>query len=942
MVRLSALGGDSSLSGLALAEVGFSRGIHYWEIKVENAEDHGTVFCGVVERPVGPIYPAGVPIPNLNRWEKVPVAWGFVSFRATLWMTATSSTGGVEQIYGEFFETGDTIGVLLDLDAGEISFFIDALKFGEHVMRDLGPAFVAQQLVARVPIKWNPTSETQVLYPAIGLKRCGGDAVSVTSKYISFPATEPREELDNMSRLSSLLRGHFKGGGPDDDILTSSSSPADHREQTAASSVVRPSLPAWFTEMAYAHYVRWSENRYRQVTSRAGGRLVEVDISPDAMAAACALGGVHPPFRVGERVKVLQSEGRELSTPENAVVLGARMNRVWYFIATVSSHEGFGEGATWAFYWEPEELPLVMRDDDGSENKPPTARQPIVLSREEFIVKGCGADRWTCEMDYELVRLVNFALQHSGEHDAMNLDFDRDFSVPVFSNQAMRSESECKARIAVLRLFNCMVERSLPFSPSASSSPTPKANSPSPNAAGFASWCHQSRRFIFTTVKRAFFDAILKATTTGTTLSNEEYVDPPQIRTVIVNRIKATPAKLATVSSESKRMKRSVFGQLYAEMMKWPDHSFRRAYCGKGHGGQKRAFKLKLVGEGVDDYGGPYRQAFEVICDELQNDTEWPDARHRACLLPLFIPCPNRYSAVGDVGRDKFTLNPSARSPSLLRRFEFLGKLIGTAVRHGLLLGLDLPQMFWRKLVGLPITRKHLEEVDVAFVRDLRTLETATEETFKDLIGTDRRFQVVLSDGTVVGGEDAPFVTMENARDYVQFAMRVRLQESDVQMEALRRGLAAVIPVEHLPLFTAEELETMVGGRRELDVSLLKSVTEYEGGIQPSDPHVQWFWEVLEEMSPEDRTAFLKFVWARSRMPSRAEMTTGFHLQQPSGGAAERPDEFLPSAQTCFFSLALPRYSSKELLKTKFLKAIECTLMDADVRLRSAEGWAEV
>jgi hypothetical protein len=31
---------------------------------------------------------------------------------------------------------------------------------------------------------------------------------------------------------------------------------------------------------------------------------------------------------------------------------------------------------------------------------------------------------------------------------------------------------------------------------------------------------------------------------------------------------------------------------------------------------------------------------------------------------------------------------------------------------------------------------------------------------------------------------------------------------------------------------------------------------------------VQAFWEVLQEMTPEERTDFLRFTWARSRMPA--------------------------------------------------------------------------
>ena len=56
----------------------------------------------------------------------------------------------------------------------------------------------------------------------------------------------------------------------------------------------------------------------------------------------------------------------------------------------------------------------------------------------------------------------------------------------------------------------------------------------------------------------------------------------------------------------------------------------------------------------------------------------------------------------------------------------------------------------------------------------------------------------------------------------------------------------------------------------------------------------------------------------------------------------DRPDDYLPSAATCFFSLSLPEYSSKEVLRKKLVMAISSTPnMDADVRQHTAEGWDE-
>jgi hypothetical protein len=87
-------------------------------------------------------------------------------------------------------------------------------------------------------------------------------------------------------------------------------------------------------------------------------------------------------------------------------------------------------------------------------------------------------------------------------------------------------------------------------------------------------------------------DDLIAVTTTQTSLSHDEYEIPRDIKTVRVNRIKAKHA----LASPDKyiRKKNSVFGQLQQELQDWNGTSLRRSYIAKGHGGQKRAFKVKV------------------------------------------------------------------------------------------------------------------------------------------------------------------------------------------------------------------------------------------------------------------------------------------------------------------------------------------------------------
>jgi len=405
------------------------------------------------------------------------------------------------------------------------------------------------------------------------------------------------------------------------------------------------------------------------------------------------------------------------------------------------------------------------------------------------------------------------------------------------------------------------------------------------------------RNCLFTCTKLAFWNAVLAATATPTPLSQDEYEDPKEIRLVKLNRgPRAQKSALAGIVNLNTRVKRSLFGQLYSEIRTWGvmDASLRRSYLGKGHGGQRRAFKVKFVGEGVNDYGGPYRAVFEQIVDELQAEIG------ATCLLPFLLPSPNRAAGIQDHasgGVYVLSSSPNTTEGHMLEYLAFLGRVLGVATRHGMQLGLSLPSVFWKSVIGA-------------------TVDGA------DAAGFDKAL------AAAAGVEGAPPVAA--------------LTANETQMHAVLLGLASVLPLEVLHLFDSAEVETLITGSDDVNVDFLKSVTEYDG-VSPTAPHILLFWEVLSELTPAERTSFLRFVWARSRLPSSASyMPTPFKLQRPSSAAQDSPDDFLPTAQTCFFSLSLPAYTSKTVLREKLLYAIHHSPnMDADVRLNNAEGWAD-
>jgi len=236
--------------------------------------------------------------------------------------------------------------------------------------------------------------------------------------------------------------------------------------------------------------------------------------------------------------------------------------------------------------------------------------------------------------------------------------------------------------------------------------------------------------------------------------------------------------------------------------------------------------------------------------------------------------------------------------------------------------------------------RNELEEIDKLATQALGLLLDSSKDQFESL-GVEK-FTTLLSNGKDVAvkpnGHNLP-LRYEQRAEYVELSIQTRLHESDVQIRAIRKGLHAIVPENMLALFSWLDLELMVCGNPEIDLDLLRKHTKYQS-ISPHSSLVKNFWKTLESFNTNERQAFIRFVWGRSRLPlSDSDWTQNFTIHALRAG-----DDKLPISHTCFFSLELPMYSSYKVMRKKILFAIfNCQAIDIDFSPgnSSLSAWVE-
>lgn len=261
-----------------------------------------------------------------------------------------------------------------------------------------------------------------------------------------------------------------------------------------------------------------------------------------------------------------------------------------------------------------------------------------------------------------------------------------------------------------------------------------------------------------------------------------------------------------------------------------------------------------------------------------------------------------------------------------LQYLRFLGMVVGKCLYESVLIDVAFAPFFlanWKVGCTAQSSIGNLSLLDTELFASLSKLLTMTAGEIEALdlsfvineqVGSD----VLQYDLAPPSGEVTP-VTKSNRLQYVHLIANFKLKQSlNIQTKYFLEGLFELIDAQWLSMFDPLELQMLISGVNDIDVQDWKQNVHY-GGYYDDDVTVNLFWEVVEEMTPQERCSLVKFVTSVSRAP-----LLGFKALTPKFGLhnSGSPDR-LPTASTCVNLLKLPDYKDKQLIRDKLLYATQ-------------------
>ena len=146
----------------------------------------------------------------------------------------------------------------------------------------------------------------------------------------------------------------------------------------------------------------------------------------------------------------------------------------------------------------------------------------------------------------------------------------------------------------------------------------------------------------------------------------------------------------------------------------------------------------------------------------------------------------------------------------------------------------------------------------------------------------------------------------------------------ETELTSLKKGFTNILLINYIQIFTIEELSFILSGQSKINLIDWKSNTLYKGNIKENCKIIQIFWEILSELNNEELLLFYKFCTGSTRVPLDGfsslsgprnkimKFTIEVIKKEDCLDKKNKKSFKLITSQTCFNSIILPEYKTKE------------------------------
>jgi hypothetical protein len=265
----------------------------------------------------------------------------------------------------------------------------------------------------------------------------------------------------------------------------------------------------------------------------------------------------------------------------------------------------------------------------------------------------------------------------------------------------------------------------------------------------------------------------------------------------------------------------------------------------------------------------------------------------------LVIPCPT--------SPELFLPFDDRPSDLVMSQYRMIGVVIGMMVRCRVFHAMPFAPFVYRFLAGGSIRDSDIMDVDA----NLRDIFRGLAHHFPD--DDSVNWSVPSWTGTLVqlpGHPAKSSVKNLELADYVHECIQYRITELEPFLQAIRKGFVDNIGMKSSPYLSGSFISRACQGDEVTSVQSLRSVASYTDYTE-DDPSVVILWRVVEQMTNEQKSLFLKFATGMTRLPLPSQQGFTLHIRrkQLRNHQLSSPNQVFPTATTCFKHLYLPPYT---------------------------------